>query len=252
MRAPSNRARGRRPGAVGVALLCLALGVAVVGVAACGASSSATPGASPSAAPTAAPSAAPGTATPGTPGAGPGASPLAPGAFTVDLPTGWRQVSTTGDDALLAELAKKNPAFAQSLQSRLDNLSDNATYVAVDARESTVGAGNVVTLIVTEVDLPADVSLQTFTNTIQGQVQQLVEEPVAATRILVAAGEAYIIEYVAPIERADGTTAQAAITQVLYVVPGRGYVMTFSAPPAVATDYGKVFADIATSFTLAL
>ena len=36
----------------------------------------------------------------------------------------------------------------------------------------------------------------------------------------------------------------------LYVLPGRGYVMTFAAPPDRANDYAQAVADIATSFTI--
>jgi hypothetical protein len=40
------------------------------------------------------------------------------------------------------------------------------------------------------------------------------------------------------------------VTQVLYVLPGRGYVMTFAVPPARADAYAQAVADIATSFTI--
>ncbi len=42
----------------------------------------------------------------------------------------------------------------------------------------------------------------------------------------------------------------AAVTQVLYVLPGRGYVMTFAVPPARADAYAQAVVDIATSFTI--
>jgi hypothetical protein len=40
------------------------------------------------------------------------------------------------------------------------------------------------------------------------------------------------------------------VTQVLYVLPGRGYVMTFAVPTDQAADSAKEIADIATSFTI--
>jgi hypothetical protein len=181
------------------------------------------------------------------------ATPLPPGAFTFDLPDGWQVVEIDGDyDDLLADLAATNPAFAESLGSRLENLADSATYVAFDASPAAVEAGDLVTLIVTEVDLPPDVDLPTFAETVRAQAEMNVEEDVELRRVLVTAGEAYSLAYAAPFTRPDGQPAAVAVTQVLYTLPGRGYVMTFAAPPDRANDYSEVVADIATSFTIAL
>lgn len=217
-------------------------------LAACGA----TP--SPSPAPSADPS---GTASPGavTPGPGvstdPAATPFPPGAFTVELPDGWRSVPVDGDHGALAgEFAATNPAFAESLEARLENLPDTATYVAFDGAEEAVAAGELATLTVTEVDLPPDVTLETFARTVQTQVEQLVEGDVELRRILVTAGEAYSLAYLAPLTRPDGEPGAAAVTQVLYVLPGRGYVLTFAVPPERANDYAQAIADTATSFTI--
>ncbi|HYN47675.1 MAG TPA: hypothetical protein VER83_02350, partial [Candidatus Nanopelagicales bacterium] len=125
-------------------------------------------------------------------------------------------------------------------------------YFAVDASPSAVAKGDLVTLVVTEVALPRDVSLQTFATTIQGQVKQLVEGDVELREILITAGQAYSMAYTAPVTRPDGKPASAAVTQVLYVLPGRGYVMTFAVPPARANEYAQTVADIATSFTIRL
>jgi len=238
MRLPVAPRRRRRSG-----LPWLALAAALL-VAACGAPSS-----SPAATAAGTAPAAPG----GSSSPAPSGAALPPGAFTVTLPHGWRAVPVAGShEALIAELRKTNPAFAESLAARLANLAATATYAAFDASGAAIAAGTLATLVVTEVDLPPDVSLQTFTANVQQQVQQLVEQPVQARRILIASGEAYDIEFVAPITRPDGTEGSAAVTQVLYVVPGRGYVMTFTAPPSAAADYARVFAGIATSFTISL
>jgi hypothetical protein len=181
------------------------------------------------------------------------ATPLPPGAFTFDLPDGWQVVEIDGDyDDLLADLAATNPAFAESLGSRLENLADSATYVAFDASPAAVEAGDLVTLIVTEVDLPPDVDLPTFAETVRAQAEMNVEQDVELRRILVTAGEAYSLAYAAPFTRPDGQPAAVAVTQVLYTLPGRGYVMTFAVPPDRANDYSEVVADIATSFAIAL
>jgi hypothetical protein len=45
-------------------------------------------------------------------------------------------------------------------------------------------------------------------------------------------------------------TAVAAITQVLLVVPGRGYVLTFATTPSRAASDGPVFLQIARSIVL--
>jgi hypothetical protein len=181
------------------------------------------------------------------------ATPLPPGAFTFDLPDGWQVVEVDGDhEALLAELAATNPDFAESLGARLENLPDSATYVAFDGSDEAVAAGDLVTLIVTEVDLPPDVTLATFAETVKSQAEMVAEQDVGLRRILVTAGEAYSLAYAAPFQRPDGQPGAVAVTQVLYTLPGRGYVMTFAATPDRANDRAKVVADIATSFSIAL
>ncbi|MFH0751405.1 MAG: hypothetical protein V2B17_06175, partial [Chloroflexota bacterium] len=231
MRRGPTVGRGRRVIALTTFLVALAL-------AGCGAP----PGASPLA-----------TATPGASaipsGPAPSPTPLPPGSFTFDLPPGWAAVPVAGShDGLLATLRSQNAAFAESLAARLENLSDTTTYVAFDASPAAVTKGDLATLVVTEVALPLDVSLQTFAGTIRGQVRQLVEGDVELREILVTAGQAYSMAYTAPVTRPDGQPAAAAVTQVLYVLPGRGYVITFAVPPARANDYSQVVADIATSF----
>jgi hypothetical protein len=237
------RHAGRGTGSRGA----IALFVAVVAVAGCGVTPSASPTSSASpAAPTAAPSGVPGSG-----GPGPGVTPLPPGSFTFDLPAGWRVVPVDGShDALLAALRSQNPTVADSLEARLANLSATTSYVAFDALPSAVQKGDLVTLVVTEVALPLDVSLQTFATTIKGQVEQLVETNVELRQILITAGQAYSIAYLAPLTRPDGKPGNLAITQVFYVLPGRAYVMTFAAPPGRANDYSQAIADIATSFRI--
>jgi hypothetical protein len=56
---------------------------------------------------------------------------------------------------------------------------------------------------------------------------------------------------VAPFGQTAAGTAAAAITQVLLVVPGRGYVLTFGTTPARAATDAPVFAGIASSIVLA-
>jgi hypothetical protein len=186
-------------------------------------------------------------------GPAPVVTPLPPGAFTIDLSAGWVAVPVTAShDALLAGLREQNPAFAESLAARLANLSGTTTYVAFDASPDAVKQGEVAMLVVTEVALPVDVSLETFATTIKGQVEQLVEGTVDLRQILITAGQAFSLAYGAPVTRPDGKPGAAAITQVLYVLPGRAYVMTFAVPPDRANDYAQEIADIATSFTIRL
>lgn len=155
-------------------------------------------------------------------------------------------------EALIAGLRAQNPAFADSLAARLASLPGAATYLAFDASPAAVKNGDLVTLIVTEVTLPLGVTLETFASTIKGQVEQLVETNVDLQKILVTAGQAYSMAYLAPLTRPDGQTAHVAITQIFYVLPGRAYVMTFAAPPERANDSAKAIADIATSFMIRL
>jgi len=234
MRRPA-RGSGRRAAA-------LAACVAALAIAACGAAPSASPAATASPAASAEPS-----------GPAPDLTPVPPGAFTFDLRAGWVAVPVTGShDALLAGLRAQSPAFAESLEARLANLSETTTYVAFDASPDALKQGEVAMLVVTEVALPVDVSLQTFATTIKGQVEQLVEGNVDLRQILITAGQAFSLAYGAPVTRPDGKPGAAAITQVLYVLPGRAYVMTFAVPPDRANDYAQEIADIATSFTIRL
>jgi len=241
MRRPT-RGGGRRA-------LVLTACVAALAVAGCGAAPSASPVASALPAASAEPSAAPS----GPAGSGPAVTPLPPGAFTFDLPAGWVAVPVTGShEALLAGIRAQNRAFADSLAARLGSLSGTTTYVAFDASPDAVKKGDVAMLVVTEVALPADVALQTFAAAIKGQVEKLVEGTVDLRQILVTAGQAFSLAYGAPVTRPDGKPGAAAITQVLYVLPGRGYVMTFAVPPNRANDYAQAIADIATSFMIRL
>jgi hypothetical protein len=219
--------------------------IAALAVAGCGVVPDASPAATATPASPAAPSA--------TTGPAPSITPLPPGAFTFDLPAGWVAVPVLGShDALLARLREQSPVFADSLAARLEGLSDTTTYVAFDASPDAVRKGDIVMLVVTEVALPGDVALQAFASTIKGQVEQLVEGTVDLRQIIVTAGQAFSLAYGAPVTRPDGKPGAAAITQVLYVLPGRGYVMTFAAPPDRANDYAQAIADIATSFTIRL
>jgi hypothetical protein len=236
MRRPTHGG-GRRALVLTACVAALALAVA-----GCGAAPSASPVASAAPAASNQPSAPASVATP-----------LPPGAFTFDLSPGWVAVPVTGShDALLAGIRAQNPAFAESVAARLASLSGTTTYVAFDASADAVKKGDLVMLVVTEVALPVDVALQTFATTIKGQVEQLVEGTVDLRQILVTAGQAYSLAYGAPVTRPDGKPGAAAITQILYVLPGRGYVMTFAVPPNRANDYAQVVADIATSFRILL
>ena len=238
---PSRRSSTLRPAARG--LIALLVVATALSLAACGATPTASPPAT--VAPTAPDAASPS----GSPAAD--ATPLPPGSFTFDLPDGWRVVPLDGSyDALIAELAAVNPTFAESLGARLSGAPASATYFAFDASPAAVAAGDVVTLVVTEVDLPLDVSLATFAGTVHSQVEQLVEDTVELRQILVTAGQASSLAYLAPLTRPDGQEGSIAVTQVLYVLPGRGYVITFGAPPARANDYAETIAQIATSFRI--
>jgi hypothetical protein len=229
-------------GARGTAALAVALLAAAVAVAGCGTTSSGSP--SPSGTP--APSTTPPSGTPG-----PALTPLPAGSFTFDLPSGWKAVPVDGDhEALITALASQNPTFAESLGARLAALPESASYVAFDATPSAVAKGDLVTLIVTEAQLPLDVALETFANELKGNAEQIAEADLELRKILVTAGQAYSLAYAAPLVRPDGQEGTVAVTQVFYVLPGRGYVLTFAAPPSAANDYAQDIADLATSFTI--
>jgi hypothetical protein len=78
-----------------------------------------------------------------------------------------------------------------------------------------------------------------------------VETPIQPQRIQTASGPADQYVYQAPLNTSAAGTEVAAITQVLLVAPGRGYVLTFGTAPARAATDAPVFARIASSFALA-
>ncbi len=245
---PSTRsAAGPRSLAVALALVAV-----VVAVAGCGSTASGSPAPSATPAPTVAPGSGGQTSpVPGSAAPAPSVTPLPAGSFTFDLPSGWKAVPVDGDHAaLIASLTAANPTFAESLGARLAALPGSATYFAFNATPSVIAKGDVVTLIVTEVALPLDVTLETFATTLKGNAEQLAEADLQLRRILVTAGQAYSVAYAAPLVRPDGQEGTLAVTQVFYVLPGHGYVLTFAASPATANDHAKDISDIATSFTI--
>ncbi len=92
-----------------------------------------------------------------------------PGAFTFVLPAGWAGVPVAGShDVLLATLRSRNAAFAKSLAGRLENRLDTTPYVVFDDSPAAVTKGDLATLVVTEVALPIDASLQWFARISRG------------------------------------------------------------------------------------
>jgi len=225
-----------RPLFGGPRALAAAIVAAALAVAGCGAPSSGSPNPGASAV---------------APAASPIATPLPRGSFSFDLPAGWQAVAVRGNnDALLADLRRQNPAFADALAARLGDLTGSSTYVAFDASPGAVAKGDPAILIVTEVALPPDVTLEALATRIKGLVEQLIERHLDLRPLVVTAGQATSIAYVGPHLRPDGQPGTEAVTQVFYVMPGRGYAMTFAVPPGQADAYAKSIADIAGSFTI--
>ena len=179
-------------------------------------------------------------------------APRPAGAYTLTLPTGWHAVQIGSDYATTAAAYDQtNLKFASSLMSQLAALPKTASAYAFDGSDATVRSGTLVALTVTEVALPATVNLDAFSAEVDRQAALVVEGDVPVQRIQTASGPADQLVYVAPFNQtATGTTA-AAITQVLLVVPGRGYVLTFGTTPARTATDAPVFAKIATSIALA-
>ena len=223
-----------------------ALLAVVVAIAGCGATTGLPSAGAASAAPSPVPSGVPGSS-----GPAPSVTPVPAGQLTFDLPAGWRAIPVTGNhDELLASLRAQNPAFADALAARLENLSATTSYVALDLSPDAVQKGELVTLLVTEVALPPDVTLDAFAATIKSQVDRLADTEVQLRNVLLTAGPAISFAYGGQLPGADGTPGTPAVTEVCYTVPGRGYVLTFATPPDRANDYLKAIADIATSFTV--
>jgi DNA polymerase-3 subunit gamma/tau len=204
-------------------------------------------------------SAAPGSAAPGgSPGsAAPGGSP-APGtprpagAYSLSLPSGWRSVQIGSNDAVLAGAYDTlSLPFASSLISQLTALPKSASAYAFDASDATVRSGTLVALTVTEVVLPAGVTLDDFSAVVGQQAALEAEATVPATRIQTASGPADEYVYEASFAATATGTAVAEVTQVILVAPGRGYVLTFSTSPDRAATDAPVFDKIASSIALA-
>ena len=237
--------------------LGLAIALAAAVLAGCGTSGPATPlpsvGAASAAAagsPVAPGSAAPGSAAPGgSPATG---TPRPAGAYSLSLPAGWRSVQIGSNYAALAGAYDTlSLPFASSLISQLTALPKSASAYAYDASDATVRSGALVALTVTEVVLPAGVTLDGFSAVVGQQAALEAEATVPATRIQTASGPADEYVYEASFAATSTGTAVAAVTQVLLVAPGRGYVLTFSTTPDRAATDAPVFARIASSIALA-
>ena len=225
-------------------ILLVSLGAALV--AGCGTSGPATAG--PATSPAAA-SATPASSAPG--GSNAPASSRPVGAYSLTLPAGWRSVQIGSNYAAIAAAYNAvNLRFATSLASQLLALPKSASAYAYDESDATVSSGALVAVTVTEVALPATVTLDAFSTEIGRQVSLLVETPIQPVRIQTASGPADQYAYQAPLNTSAAGTEVAAITQVLIVAPGRGYVLTFGTAPARAATDAPVFARIASSFAL--
>jgi len=178
-------------------------------------------------------------------------TPRPAGAYALTLPTGWRSVPIGSDyAAAAARYEATSPRFATSLKGQLTGLPKTASEYAYDGNDATVKSGTLVALTVTEVALPAAVNLDAFSAEVGRQVSQVAEKTIPAERFLTSSGPADRLVYEAPFDQTSGGTAVAAITQVLLVVPGRGYVLTFATTPSRAPADGPVFAEIARSIVL--
>jgi hypothetical protein len=237
--------------------LGLAIALAAAVLAGCGTSGPATPlpsvGATSAAAtgsPVAPASAAPGSAAPGgSPATG---TPRPAGAYSLSLPAGWRSVQIGSNYAALAGAYDTlSLPFASSLISQLTALPKSASAYAFDASDAVVRSGTLVALTVTEVVLPAGVTLDDFSAVVGQQAALEAEATVPATRIQTASGPADEYVYEASFAATSTGTAVAAVTQVLLVAPGRGYVLTFSTTPDRAATDAPVFGKIASSIVLA-
>jgi len=229
---------------LGRLILLVGLGAALA--AGCGTSGPATAG---PATRSAAASAAPASSAPG--GSNAPASSRPVGAYSLTVPAGWRSVQIGSNYAAIAAAYNAvNLRFATSLASQLLALPKSASTYAYDESDATVRSGSLVAVTVTEVVLPATVTLDAFSTEIGRQVSLLVETPIQPVRIQTASGPADQYAYQAPLNTSAAGTEVAAITQVLIVAPGRGYVLTFGTAPARAATDAPVFARIASSFAL--
>ena len=229
---------------LGRLILLVGLGAALVS--GCGTSGPATAG--PATSPAAA-SATPASSAPGGSTAPVSSRPV--GAYSLTVPAGWRSVQIGSNYAAIAAAYNAvNLRFATSLASQLLALPKSASAYAYDESDATVSSGALVAVTVTEVALPATVTLDAFSTEIGRQVSLLVETPIQPVRIQTASGPADQYAYQAPLNTSAAGTEVAAITQVLIVAPGRGYVLTFGTAPARAATDAPVFARIASSFTL--
>jgi hypothetical protein len=195
-------------------------------------------------------SAAPGSAAPG--GSPAPGTPRPAGAYSLSLPSGWRSVQIGSNYAVVAGAYDTlSLPFASSLISQLTALPKSASAYAFDASDATVRSGTLVALTVTEVVLPAGVTLDDFSAVVGQQAALEAEATVPATRIQTASGPADEYVYEASFAATATGTAVAEVTQVILVAPGRGYVLTFSTTPDRAATDAPVFDTIASSIVLA-
>jgi len=179
-------------------------------------------------------------------------TPRPAGAYSLSLPSGWRSVQIGSNYAVLAGAYDTlSLPFASSLISQLTALPKSASAYAFDASDATVRSGTLVALTVTEVVLPAGVTLDDFSAVVGQQAALEAEATVPATRIQTASGPADEYVYEASFAATATGTAVAKVTQVILVAPGRGYVLTFSTTPDRAATDAPVFDKIASSIVLA-
>lgn len=196
-----------------------------------------------------------GSTAPGSPVAGASAAsgmPRPAGAYTLTLPKGWVSVQIGSNYAATATAYDSlSLRFASSLVSQLTALPKSASAYAFDGSDATVRSGTLVALTVTEVVIPASVDLDAFSAVVGQQASMVAETTVPAERIQTASGPADEYVYEASFASTAAGTAVAAVTQVILVAPGRGYVLTFSTTPARATVDALVFDEIGRSIVLA-
>ena len=229
--------------------LGLAMALAGALIAGCGTSGPAT--AVPSGGPASPAPASPAPASPAPSGSFAPGTPRPAGAYALTMPTGWRSVRIGSDYASTATTYDAlSLRFASSLMSQLTGLPKSASTYAFDGSDATVRSGTLVALTVTEVALPATVNLDAFSAEVGRQASLVAETTVPSQRIETASGPADQFVYQASFAATSAGTPVAAITQVLLVVPSRGYVLTFSTTPSRAPADGPVFAKIARSIVL--
>lgn len=171
--------------------------------------------------------------------------------FSLEVPADWEELSADvlADEALLADLAERNPDAASVLEQGQEAL-ENGT-IAVFAFDPNAGdAGFAANLNVINVG-PVAESIEEAAESVAAAIEQQipVTGPIEVDTTALPAGDAATVTYEWEIARPDGGATPVTVVQYAIVVDsGTGFILSMSAATDDVGGYDETFRHIAESF----